>query len=151
MKRIFPALLGLCLALSTTTGSPARATDATAPDTVVIVTADAITLQDFVWQKRPLVVFADSPFDPRYVEQMEGIMDNLDSLLDRDVVIITDTDPAARSAVREKLRPRGFMWVLIGKDGQVALRKPVPWDARELSQAIDRMPLRIDELREERR
>lgn len=143
--------MALSLALSTTPGSPAHATGAAAPEDAVPLSADTISLQDFVWQKRPLVIFADSPFDPRYVQQMEGIMPDLDSLLDRDVVIITDTDPAARSSVREKLRPRGFMWVLIGKDGQVALRKPVPWDARELSQAIDRMPLRLDELREERR
>jgi hypothetical protein len=31
------------------------------------------------------------------------------------------------------------MMALIGKDGRVALRKPFPWDVRELSRTIDRM------------
>ena len=71
-------------------------------------------------------------------------------LEDRDVVVITDTDPGANSAIREKLRPRGFMLVLIGKDGQIVLRKPTPWDVRELSRTIDKLPLRREEIRNRR-
>jgi len=63
------------------------------------------------------------------------------------VVIIVDTDPSGESALRTKLRPRGFMMVLIGKDGQVKLRKPLPWDVRELTRSIDKMPLRRQEMR----
>ena len=63
------------------------------------------------------------------------------------MVVITDTDPAAKSELRTKLRPRGFMLALIGKDGTVKLRKPFPWDVRELSRTIDKMPLRKQEIR----
>jgi hypothetical protein len=108
-------------------------------------------LQDFLWLKRPIVVFADTPADPRFREQMGLLEDRIETLEARDVVIITDTDPSAPSELRLDLRPRGFMMVLIGKDGGVKLRKPFPWDVRELSRAIDKMPLRQQELRDSRR
>ena len=68
----------------------------------------------------------------------------------RDVVVFVDTDPKARSALRKKLRPRGFMLAIIGKDGQIKLRKPLPWDVRELTRSIDKMPLRRQEIDEAR-
>jgi hypothetical protein len=66
----------------------------------------------------------------------------------RDVVVIVDTDPAARSAVRTQLRPRGFMLALLSKDGSVFQRKPAPWDVREISRAIDKLPQRQQEIRD---
>ena len=71
----------------------------------------------------------------------------LAELEDRDVVVLFDTDPEAESDLRTKLHPRGFQVVLIGKDGQVKLRKPFPWDVREISRIIDNMPLRQQETR----
>ncbi len=109
--------------------------------------AAEIDLADFLWLARPIVVFADTPADPRFREQMALLDARPEELIERDVVIITDTDPEARSAVRRQLRPRGFMMALLGKDGDVKLRKPFPWDVRELSRSIDKMPLRQQELR----
>ncbi|KMW56118.1 Methylmalonyl-CoA epimerase [Candidatus Rhodobacter oscarellae] len=107
-----------------------------------------VTLEEFLWINRPVVVFADTPADPRFQEQVELLLARTADLVERDVVIITDTDPAARSDIRTKLRPRGFQLALIGKDGGVKLRKPSPWDVRELSRVIDKMPLRQREMRE---
>lgn len=115
-----------------------------------VVAAGEHALDEYLWVARPLVVFADSPNDPRYIEQMELIAARPEALLSRDVVVITDTDPAARSAIRQELRPRGFDIVLIGKDGMKYLRKPFPWDVRELSRSIDKMPIRIRELEDAR-
>ena len=109
-----------------------------------------IDLADYIWVKRPVVVFADSPFDPAFVRQMELLREREDALAERDVVILTDTDPAAQSSLRTTLRPRGFMLVLIGKDGGIKLRKPFPWDVRELTRSIDKMPMRQQELRDDR-
>jgi hypothetical protein len=120
------------------------------PDVPVVVAplhAAELHLDEMLWIKRPVVVFADTPADPRFIEQMRLLAERPEVLAEREVVVIVDTDPAARSDVRLKLRPRGFMLVVIGKDGQVALRKPSPWDVRELTRAIDKMPLRQDELR----
>ena len=49
-------------------------------------------------------------------------------------------------AIRAKLRPRGFSLVLIDKDGEAKLRKPLPWDVREITHAIDKFPLRRQEI-----
>ena len=95
---------------------------------------------------RPVVVFADSAADPRFAEQMDLIIAEIERLAERDVVVITDTDPAARSDIRIALRPRGFMLTLVAKDGRVNLRKPNPWSVRELTRAIDKMPLRQQEM-----
>ncbi|MCB2094978.1 MAG: DUF4174 domain-containing protein [Rhodobacteraceae bacterium] len=126
----------------------------TSPGTTAIafapVTQAEVRLEDFLWLKRPVVVFAQTPADPAFIEQMRLLEAFWSELEDRDVVVITDTDPGANSAIREKLRPRGFMLVLIGKDGQIVLRKPTPWDVRELSRTIDKLPLRREEIRNRR-
>ena len=144
-----------------TASSALQANDATqeAPMTTVdrwladpsqVFEAEGLDLDEFMWRARPVVVFADSPFDPNFQRQMELLQSEVEELVIRDVVIVTDTDPAARSDVRTRLRPRGFMLALIGKDGQVELRKPLPWDVRELSRSIDKMPLRQQEIEDRR-
>ena len=104
-------------------------------------------LAPFLWRARPIVVFADTPADPAFRQQMAFLAERADALAERDVVVIADTDPAAGSALRRELRPRGFMMALVGKDGGVKLRKPFPWDVRELTRTIDKMPLRQQEVR----
>ena len=109
---------------------------------------DEVELSQFLWTARPVVVFADTEADPAFQRQMELLRARPEPLAERDVVVIVDTDPDGRSAVRTALRPRGFMLAILGKDGQVALRKPLPWDVREITRTIDRMPLRRQEVRE---
>ncbi|WP_253913275.1 DUF4174 domain-containing protein [Pseudoruegeria sp. HB172150] len=115
---------------------------------LLVVDSTEVALDDFLWVKRPVVVFADSEADPRFQKQMELLLDRPEALIERDVVVITDTDPAARTSVRTKLRPRGFQLTLLAKDGNVNLRKPSPWDVREISHAIDKWPLRKQEIRD---
>lgn len=110
-------------------------------DAPIVVAGTDVVLADLLWVKRPLVVFADSPDDPNFVRQMQLLERNTSDLADRDVLVITDTDPAAKSEIRLKLRPRGFSLVLMDKDGQAKLRKPLPWDMREITHAIDKFPL----------
>jgi hypothetical protein len=98
--------------------------------------------------RRPVVVFADSPADPTFIRQMQLIERDLPALDQRDVVVIVDTDPAAKSAIRQKLRPRGFSLVLMEKDLKPVIRKPLPWDVREIVAAIDKFPLRRQEMLE---
>lgn len=107
----------------------------------LVVSSSDVILGNLLWVKRPLVVFADSPEDPNFVRQMQLLDRNAGDLADRDVLVITDTDPFAKSEIRMKLRPRGFSLVLMDKDGQAKLRKPLPWDVREITHAIDKFPL----------
>ncbi len=110
--------------------------------------ATEVILADLLYLKRPVVVFADSPNDPNFIRQMELIGPDLKVLAERDVVLITDTDPAGKSELRQKLRPRGFSLVLMDKDGQAELRKPLPWELREITAAIDKFPSRRLEMLE---
>ncbi|MBZ8118979.1 DUF4174 domain-containing protein [Roseovarius sp. LXJ103] len=131
--------------------APAMAQEAvTLPGTDIFVDGTDIDLNEFLWKKRPLIVFADSADDPRFLQQMEFLNARLDELEARDVVILTDTDPDTQSALRTKLRPRGFMLALIVKDGTIYLRKPSPWDVREITRTIDKLPMRQQEVRERR-
>ena len=117
-------------------------------DKTTVFDAQGIVLEDFLWIARPVVVFADTPADPAFQQQLELLQERVDELAARDVVIITDTSRSDISEVRRKLRPRGFMLTLVGKDGGVKLRKPFPWDVRELTRSIDKMPLRRQEIRD---
>lgn len=143
--------LSLALVFATLLPAPLWAQDSTEPpDTAMMQPAGESDLSEFLWIKRPVVVFADSPADPRYAEQLERLSEGMDMLVDRDVVILTDTDPAANSPLRQKLRPRGFMLVLVGKDGGVKLRKPSPWTVREITRSIDKTPERQREIDQRR-
>ena len=112
--------------------------------------AAEVDLADLKWAVRPIVVFAQTPEDPAFKRQLELLAANQDELAERDVMIIVDTDPDARSQARLQLRPRAFMLVLIGKDGQIKQRKPRPWNVRELSRTIDKMPMRQQEIEDRR-
>lgn len=119
-------------------------------DRSIAFDATSINIDALVWVARPVVVFADSPNDPRFRQQIDLLSQRPDDLAERDVIILTDTDPAAMSDLRTQLRPRGFMLVLMGKDGEVELRKPAPWDIREITRSIDKMPLRQQEIEDRR-
>ena len=107
----------------------------------------SIEQADYQWINRLLVVLADTPNDPRFIEQMDLLLAEPEPLIERDVIVLIDTDPDVASHLREELRPRGFAIVLVGKEGQIRLRKPFPWSVREIGRAIDKSPLRQRELR----
>ncbi len=115
-----------------------------------IFEATDMTPDDILWQLRPLIIFADNPLDPRFQRQMDLVSAEIDELAERDVIVIVDTDPTARSTWRTMLRPRGFMLALLAKDGTMQLRKPLPSNVRELSASIDKIPLRQQEIEDRR-
>ena len=88
--------------------------------------------------------------DFAFLRQMQMLEADPAALAERDVVVIVDTAPDPQSAVRRQLRPRGFSLVLMDKDGAVKLRNPRPWTIREITHAIDRFPLRRQEMLEQR-
>lgn len=140
-------LLSLVIACFFANPLAAEDLDTTA-DTALFFSMDEVDLEQFKWKKRPVVVFADSDLDPAFVEQMALLQARTAELQARDVVIITDTEPDTLSDLRRKLRPRGFMLVLINKEGTVNVRKPFPWSVREITRSIDKMPIRQREIRE---
>jgi hypothetical protein len=109
------------------------------------VAAEQPDLDSLQWVARPFVVFADTPEDPKFIQQMALLEAEPQPLEDRLVVVLTDTDPKANSPMRQRLRPIGFSLVLIDTDGRVVHRRPLPVTVRELSNWIDRMPSRREE------
>ena len=113
-----------------------------------IFDARDVKIEDFKWLARPVIIFADAPLDPAFSQQMELLEARLTELTKRDVVLIRDTSPDERTDLRLTLRPRGFMLTVMGKDGRVILRKPFPWNVREISRQIDNLPIRQQEIRD---
>ena len=153
MKPIFPlVLLGFLAApaLSQEAAIPPLDAPPETPELMVIEARDVADLNEFLWLKRIVAVMADSPVDPRFVQQVELLGKRPEDLALRDVVVILDSNPADDSVLRRKLRPRGFMMALLAKDGSVVLRTPSPWDTREISRSIDKLPLRQQEIDERR-
>lgn len=118
-----------------------RAVSAQAASDFAPVAAQDVTEGELLFVLRPVIVFADSPNDPNFIRQMELLARSYDELAQRDVILITDTTPDPPSALRLKLRPRGFSLVLMDKDWKPSIRKPLPWEGREIINTIDKMPI----------
>ncbi|SHG85159.1 protein of unknown function [Cognatiyoonia sediminum] len=119
-------------------------------DRTQVFDASEVDLDELRWIARPIIVFGESEFEPQFRRQLDLLISEADELATRDVILITDTDPDVRSDLRTRFRPRAFMLAIVGKDGQIKLRKPAPWDVREISRSIDKMPLRQQEIRDRR-
>jgi len=138
----------LCCALI---AAPLMAQEASTPEAdarpvLSITDVTDETLSDFTWASRVLIIFADSGRDPRIIDQISLLEEDPEALLEREIIVLRDVDPAAKSALRTALRPRGFSIVIIGKDGKVGLRRPAPRDVREIVRAVDNFQLRKEEL-----
>ena len=143
MKPVYAAVFAALLPFAALADDAAVDTPAFGP-----LPAEEVVLADQMYLKRPLVVFADSPNDPNFIRQLELLARSYPALEERDVILVTDTDPEARSEWRQKLRPRGFSLVIMDKDLKPVVRKPLPWDVREITAAIDKLPLRRQEMLE---
>lgn len=158
MRHVFPILLMLWAgpaaaqgaAILVTGSSPpvAAVEPAPEPEGLQILSAEGLELEQFLWQARIVAVLADTPNDPAFLRQLQYLQADADRMIERDVVVITDTEPRGGSALRQRLRPRGFMLAIIEKDGVVAQRRPAPRDGREIAAMIDRFPLRRQEMLE---
>ena len=95
-------------------------------------------IKDLIWEKRPMLVFSNSHLDPNLKQQIKMFGSDPDALSSRDVKVFVDDKPEPNSNLRKRFRPKGFLIILIGKDGQIKLRKNSPWSARELTRIIDK-------------
>ncbi len=137
----------LCIAI---TFAPRAQAQQSSPVLLDMRSAATVQMQDFLWQKRLILVFSDNPCDPNFIRQMKLLESRPADLAARDVIVVVDTNPRKPSPLREQLHPRGFSLVFIDKDGQVKFRKPAPWHVREIIRSIDKTELRQQELREQR-
>lgn len=144
-KRLLAAAILVLPTLAWAEADPEAVPTPAAADVETPLETAQPTLDALLWVARPLVVFADTPNDPRFSQQMALIEENRAALEERLVVVLTDTDPAAQGPLRQALRPRGFGLVLIDTDGSIVQRRPAPTTVRELAGTIDRLPSRRQE------
>ena len=149
MKTLPSLLLALVIGLLWSIGAMAQnnSEDQLAITDLTLEENTGLAIEDFLWQKRVFIIFSDSPFDPNFIEQVGFLEQGISDLMEREVVVLMDSQPAVESAIRAELRPRGFAIILIGKDGIIYLRKPTTWNVREISNTIDKFPIRQQELR----
>ncbi|MGV1006947.1 MAG: DUF4174 domain-containing protein, partial [Candidatus Nanopelagicales bacterium] len=98
--------------------------------------AAAAELGDYLWQRRPLLVFAPTDSDPRLVETMRRIEATRCDFVDREMVLgrivadgtstldshVVNTNQAQRLRSAFGIGATSFSVVLIGKDGGEKLR-----------------------------
>ncbi|MDA2951272.1 MAG: DUF4174 domain-containing protein [Actinomycetota bacterium] len=145
-RRLVAGALAVLVMATTAILMPARAT--------------AADLGDYLWQSRPLLVFAPNGNDPRLTETMRRIEASRCDFADRDMVLgriladgtstldgqVLDTNAARRLASQFGIGANGFSVVLIGKDGGEKLRiNDVP-DLQAIYAVIDGMPMRGREM-----
>ena len=122
--------------------------------------AKAAELSDYLWQGRPLLVFAPTDNDPRLVETMRRIEASQCDFADREMVLgrivtdgtstldgdIVDTNQAQRLRSAFGIGANSFSVVLIGKDGGEKLRVNDIPDLQMIYAVIDGMPMRGSEM-----
>jgi len=121
-----------------------------------------ISLDQFRWENRIIVLFAPDSGIDAYQTQMNKFSALEEQLLDRDLILIslfdnecstlngkTISDSSAKS-IRDGLShsDQTYSIFLIGKDGGVKLRRNGVLEPEELFRVIDRMPMRQREIRE---
>ena len=96
-----------------------------------------------------LVVVVARPDDPRGAQQSAALKHDAAAMRERDVVVLSLTPEAARRGRPELGVPphSAFEVLLIGKDGEVKLRRDRPVSASEIAALIDTMPMRREEMK----
>ncbi len=70
-------------------------------------------------------------------------------LRERDIVVLSDTAPDEKGALRQRLAPQSFLMLLVGKDGGIKLRSDSVIPVDTLRRTIDAMPMRQREMRQD--
>lgn len=104
----------------------------------------AESLDRWLWESRPILVFADAG-DPRIAAQMQMFEQDGAALEDRRNIVVLDT--AQQSPLRARFQPKGFTVILVGLDGGEKFRSGEIVAPAVLNMLIDGMPMRRQELR----
>ncbi|MDA2892151.1 DUF4174 domain-containing protein [Mycolicibacterium sp. BiH015] len=121
--------------------------------------ASAADLDDYLWQRRPLLVFAPTAGDPRLVETLNRIEATRCDFVEREMVagvVIADgtgtfdgqpieAGEPQRLADRYGVGSEVFTVVLIGKDGGEKFRVDDVPDLQTFYAVVDGMPMRSRE------
>jgi len=127
---------------------------------LVPAAASAAELGDYLWQRRPLLLFAPATSDPHLVETVRRIEASRCDFADRDMLLglivtegtstldgqVLDTGAARRLLSEFGIGASSFSVLLIGKDGGEKLRVNGVPDLPAIYAVIDGMPMRSAEM-----
>lgn len=122
----------------------------------------SITLSEFQWQNRLLLLFAPGQDDAAYQDQLEQFSAEQAGFVERDLLVFElladgnsrwDGQAIALSDVNTlraqfDIGPEDFAVVLVGKDGTEKRRDTQPMDPQIIFLEIDAMPMRQREMRQ---
>jgi len=114
---------------------------------VTLFTPDTLPgegLSTLRWEARPVLVFAADD-DPRLAEQLRLFEEAGAAMAERRMTVIVDTGPG--SALRTRFGPDGFTIILLGLDGGEKFRAAEITPPGALTDLIDTMPMRRQEMR----
>ncbi len=127
------------------------------------VEASADRMRRYLWQQRPLLVFAPSSAAAALKRQLGVVRANRAGFSERDMVVIIVAEDrvsmamgagsgAGATALRRRFGVGGeeFRVILVGKDGGAKLSSRAPVSASRLFQLIDSMPMRQQEMQRQR-
>jgi len=126
-------------------------------------------VEDHQWEHRLLFVFAESDTSEALARQEEAFAGHDAGFRDRDLLLLpvkgsdqgtrraapgADSRPLTETATRRlrdrfDVSPDAFRVILVGKDGTEKRRDAEPVTARSVFDAIDAMPMRQREMREQ--
>ena len=123
-------------------------------------TAAAAGLDDYRWERRPLLVFAPTDTEPCLAETLSRIEASRCDFVNRDMVLgqvvtegtsmldghVIDAEESRRLAGRFGIDGNDFAVLLIGKDGGEKQRVTDVPDLRTIFAVIDGMPMRSREV-----
>jgi len=108
------------------------------------------SLKSYQWQKRIILLFADTPMQGDYTAQQTILDNNAHSLAARDLVVIPvmKNDKGNEDLIAEYKPKQGFTFVLIGKDGGEKYRANSAVSIEQIENIIDSMPMRQQEMKD---
>ncbi|PRC44393.1 hypothetical protein C6A85_000000100465 [Mycobacterium sp. ITM-2017-0098] len=123
-------------------------------------TAGAAELSDYLWERRPLLVFAPADSDPRLVETLSRIEASRCDFVSRDMVLglvvsegnstldgqAIGADESQELMNQYAIGADAFTVLLIGKDGGEKLRVDEVPNLQTIFAVIDGMPMRNREM-----
>ena len=125
--------------------------------------ASPVTMAQWRWQKRVLVISAASEDDASFRTQLEALQASEAEFAERDLVLVSLLDDSGSAADRQLsarqvaglrealgIEPGAFALRLVGKDGGTKLSRDAPVSMLEIFGLIDTMPMRRQEIRDRR-
>jgi hypothetical protein len=103
-------------------------------------------LPSYRWKNRVLVILAPSDNDQKLEEQRASASASAAGFSERDLIVVTEIGVEGPIHRKYGIRQSDFQVLLIGKDGRSTLQWPKPVSSEVIFSAIDRMPMRREEM-----